>query len=134
MRNLITWCGIMAVLVVLVMGGSTLVTAEDAPTTTPMPAPATDPGAAPAVKPPAELLFTQAGEAGQVKFKHEGHGKAACADCHEGATPLFAQARAKEAYKMADMYAGKACGACHDGKKAFAAKGDCSKCHESSEE
>ncbi|RCK80750.1 MAG: cytochrome c family protein [Candidatus Ozemobacter sibiricus] len=121
MRQFLYGCGVALMMGLLVVAGTNLATAEDAPTSD-----------SPA-KAPAEFLFTKVGDAGQVKFKHEGHGKAACSDCHEGAAPLFPQVRAKEPYKMADIYAGKYCGACHDGKKAFAAKGDCTKCHASEE-
>ncbi|NLI76695.1 MAG: hypothetical protein GX442_09675 [Candidatus Riflebacteria bacterium] len=77
----------------------------------------------------AELPFTRVGAAGPVTFRHAFHaGIHPCADCHEGATPLFPMARAASAYLMADMYAGKTCGACHDGKKAFASTG-CARCH-----
>ncbi|MCM2304559.1 MAG: hypothetical protein NDJ72_07635 [Elusimicrobia bacterium] len=73
---------------------------------------------------------------GNVKFPHKAHadmlGK--CDDCHGGDKPLFAKQKT-EGMKMKDMYEGKGCGACHDGKKKqgdkviFAAKGGCMKCH-----
>jgi c(7)-type cytochrome triheme protein len=31
--------------------------------------------------------------------------------------------------KMADIYAGKMCGECHNGKRAFKPAGNCAKCH-----
>jgi len=48
-----------------------------------------------------------------------------CRDCH---TRLFPFGNGKR-MTMADMYAGKSCGACHDGKTAFNANGNCNRCH-----
>lgn len=48
-----------------------------------------------------------------------------CADCHSK-PKLFEMKKAP--LKMDDMKAGKSCGACHDGKKAFNVT-DCAKCH-----
>jgi c(7)-type cytochrome triheme protein len=50
-----------------------------------------------------------------------------CPDCHTKIWPMKKGA----AMKMADMNAGKECGTCHDGKKAFATsdKANCNKCH-----
>lgn len=74
---------------------------------------------------------------GNVKFPHKKHAEileGKCDACHGGETPLFAKKTTGD-MKMADMYAGKSCGHCHDGKmkhedKAiFPAKGGCMKCH-----
>ena len=86
---------------------------------------------------PAEtILFENAGKLGSINFNHKVHGeKNTCADCHEGTAPLFEKKITKVGMKMADMYAGKACGFCHDGKKVvgtatvFEAKKSCAKCH-----
>lgn len=66
------------------------------------------------------------GGMGEVVFSHELH-KAmfSCTDCHEG---LFAMWAATGRMKMALMYDGKLCGACHNGKTAFSST-DCRKCH-----
>lgn len=48
-----------------------------------------------------------------------------CADCHSK-PKLFAMKKAL--LKMDNMKAGKSCGACHDGKKAFNVS-ECVKCH-----
>lgn len=83
-------------------------------------------------KPPETILFDKTGKMAPVKFPHALHGKKnGCPACHEGKEPLFAMKRSDKGLKMADIYAGKACGACHDGKKdkAFAAKTGCMKCH-----
>jgi c(7)-type cytochrome triheme protein len=52
-----------------------------------------------------------------------------CTDCH---TKIFAMkkgATPKADLTMAAMRQGKACGACHNGKKAFSVAGNCAKCH-----
>ena len=53
-----------------------------------------------------------------------------CADCHTK-PKLFEMKKGKDKLTMKDMNAGKFCGACHDGKKAFSVKtpADCKKCH-----
>ncbi|MBI4060941.1 MAG: hypothetical protein HY403_05865 [Elusimicrobia bacterium] len=84
---------------------------------------------------PESIVFDKA-KLGPVKFPHKKHVETigACDNCHGGKEPLFAQKKS-EGMKMADMYAGKGCGYCHDGKKKqgdkviFAAKGGCMKCH-----
>lgn len=59
-------------------------------------------------------------------FSHDFHTAAfQCKDCH---TTLFPYGGGKR-MTMADMAQGKSCGACHDGKTAFATKADCAKCH-----
>ncbi len=64
---------------------------------------------------------------GKVVFDGKSHAdaKLKCADCHTK-PKLFPMK--KGAHKMDDMKAGKSCGACHDGKKAFAVS-ECAKCH-----
>lgn len=51
-----------------------------------------------------------------------------CPDCHP---KVFQMKKGATKFKMADINAGKACGACHDGKKGFKASdpANCSKCH-----
>ncbi len=69
------------------------------------------------------------GAQGKVIFDGKAHADAGlkCADCHTKIWPM----KKGPAMKMADMNAGKGCGVCHDGKKAFAtsAQADCAKCH-----
>lgn len=85
------------------------------------------------LKGPADFEFAD-GAQGKVVFSHEKHlapgGK--CTDCH---TKLFKMAKGKRSsFKMADLNNGQACGACHDGKKAFSVKeaANCNKCHKKS--
>lgn len=81
-------------------------------------------------KTPETIAFEKTAKMAAVKFPHHAHQKKFdCKECHEGDKPLFAKEHKGEGLKMADLYAGKACGACHDGKKAFAAKSGCMKCH-----
>jgi len=49
-----------------------------------------------------------------------------CADCH---TKLFPYKIVIGKATMNDMEKGTSCGACHNGKVAFASSGDCNKCH-----
>lgn len=67
---------------------------------------------------------------GTVKFDGEVHKKAAtsCKECHtDGMFPKMKQGTVK--ITMEQIYAGKLCGTCHNGKKAFEAKANCQRCH-----
>lgn len=67
---------------------------------------------------------------GVVKFDGEVHKKAAasCKECHnDGMFPKMKQGTVK--ITMEQIYAGKLCGTCHNGKKAFEAKANCQRCH-----
>ena len=99
--------------------------------------------AAAAAKPPETIVFDKTAKMAPVTFAHAEHIKKypTCKECHAGDKPLFPQKKDKDqpGMKMADMYAGGQCGACHDGKKTvdgkpdgkpiFAAKAGCMKCH-----
>jgi c(7)-type cytochrome triheme protein len=51
-----------------------------------------------------------------------------CSDCHNPEIfPKMKQGTVK--ITMSDLYAGKYCGKCHDGKKAFLIKENCTRCH-----
>lgn len=67
------------------------------------------------------------GGAGKVVFDGAAHKAKGlnCKDCHPG---LFQMKKGGVKITMADINAGKACGTCHNGTKAFAAK-ECAKCH-----
>ena len=66
------------------------------------------------------------GAAGKVVFSGDVHKAAgACNACHPA---LFAMKKGTAKITMADINAGKSCGTCHNGTKAFAAK-ECAKCH-----
>lgn len=67
---------------------------------------------------------------GSVDFSHYNHldalGKK-CTLCHN---QVYNIVRSKNPeFSMDDMRKGKACGACHNGSKAFAVDDDCSACH-----
>jgi c(7)-type cytochrome triheme protein len=66
--------------------------------------------------------------AGGSVFSHTAHLEMsfACSDCHN---KIFVPGPNRVSYTMLDMEKGKSCGACHNGKTAFAATGDCQKCH-----
>ncbi len=66
---------------------------------------------------------------GKVVFSgkiHADHGFK-CKDCHPA---IFKMKKGADKITMADIYAGKYCGHCHNGKKAFNPKGNCMKCHQ----
>lgn len=64
---------------------------------------------------------------GPVTFRHESHASGGCASCHP---KLFAMKRAG-ARPAGAMHELAACGACHDGAKAFGVEDaeKCSRCH-----
>lgn len=65
---------------------------------------------------------------GKVVFDGKTHAKAKCNECHPA---LFKMKKGGTEMTMKDMEAGKFCGACHNGAKAFNVKdaADCAKCH-----
>ena len=80
--------------------------------------------------PSGKVLEYKNSSMGTVKFDGEVHKKAAanCKECHnDGMFPKMKQGTVK--ITMEQIYAGKLCGACHDGKKAFEAKANCQRCH-----
>lgn len=71
------------------------------------------------------------GGKGKVVFDGKTHAEKGlkCADCHTN-PKLFAMKKGAVKITMADIDAGKSCGACHDGKKAFKSEeATCGKCH-----
>lgn len=82
--------------------------------------------------PPGKTVEFAGGDHGKVVFDGKTHAAAGlkCGDCHTK-PKLFAMKKGGEKITMADINAGKFCGACHDGKKAFKAGDDanCGKCH-----
>jgi len=69
--------------------------------------------------------------AGKVVFDGKTHADKGnkCADCHQSG--LFKMKKGSEVLTMKNMEAGKNCGACHNGTKAFSVKdaASCAKCH-----
>jgi c(7)-type cytochrome triheme protein len=67
---------------------------------------------------------------GQVTFSGTVHKDAGlkCKDCHNPEMfPKMKQGTVK--ITMDEIYEGKLCGACHNGKRSFAAKENCNRCH-----
>lgn len=61
-----------------------------------------------------------------VTFRHTTHTpRTACTSCHPRP---FAMRAGATAFRMSDISAGRACGTCHDGVRAFSAL-DCRRCH-----
>jgi len=74
---------------------------------------------------PGKIVFKT--DAGEATFSHEYHlGMYKCADCH---TKIFPFKAGTLKAKMDEMDKGRSCGACHNGKDAFATSDDCNKCH-----
>lgn len=80
--------------------------------------------------PPGKTVEYQGGGAGKVIFDGKLHADkgAKCNDCHPA---LFQMKKGAQKITMADMNAGKNCGACHNGTKAFKSgdAANCAKCH-----
>ncbi|HBR22553.1 MAG TPA: cytochrome C [Nitrospiraceae bacterium] len=78
--------------------------------------------------PPGKTAEFKGGAMGKVTFDGKIHADKGlkCNDCH---TKVFQMKKGSTKMKMADINAGKFCGTCHNGTKAFASDGDCAKCH-----
>lgn len=66
---------------------------------------------------------------GNVTFSHENHVvsyELRCTHCHDS---LFLTRAKHRMVTMKQMQQGQACGACHNGKRAFSVKGNCDLCH-----
>jgi c(7)-type cytochrome triheme protein len=70
--------------------------------------------------------FTFASSGFAVRFNHESHAKLGCKECHLG---LFLMKKGAATITMDDIYKGRYCGDCHNGKRAFPSS-ECAKCHE----
>ena len=76
------------------------------------------------------ILYTQPIES--VIFRHQDHAQkgTSCITCHSGLFEMEAlHAQKNKDFTMASLYKGKYCGACHNGKKAFASDTQCARCH-----
>ncbi len=86
-------------------------------------------GTATAVSPGKTLEFKD-GSAGKVVFSGKTHADAGerCRDCHPG---IFQMRKGSVRITMAEMNAGKNCGMCHNGTKAFKSgePANCKRCH-----
>jgi c(7)-type cytochrome triheme protein len=80
--------------------------------------------------PPGKILTFNESPMGKVVFDGQVHKDAGiqCMECHnDGMFPKMAQGTVK--ITMEAIYAGRLCGVCHNGQRAFATVGNCSRCH-----
>lgn len=79
--------------------------------------------------PPGKNIDYEGGGAGKVIFDGKTHSEKGlkCNDCH---TKIWTMKKGPK-MTMEEMSAGKHCGACHNGEKAFSTNkpADCAKCH-----
>ncbi|MDA8429455.1 MAG: cytochrome c3 family protein [Geobacteraceae bacterium] len=83
---------------------------------------------------PGKVLEFKGSPMGTVIFDGTVHKNAGltCSDCHNPVMfPKMKQGTVK--ITMNDLYAGKYCGRCHNGKKAFLIKENCTRCHHKTE-
>jgi len=79
---------------------------------------------------PAGILYAKPIES--VIFRHQDHVKkdTSCSACHSGLFEMEAlRAQNNKDFNMDSLYKGKYCGACHNGRKAFASDTQCARCH-----
>lgn len=80
--------------------------------------------------PPGKTVEYAGGGAGKVVFDGKIHADKGlkCNDCH---TKIFQMKKGAAKITMAEINAGKQCGECHNGTKAFKASdaANCAKCH-----
>lgn len=82
---------------------------------------------------PGKTLEFKGSPMGTVLFDGTVHKNAGltCSDCHN--PEMFPKMKQGTiTITMNDLYAGKYCGRCHDGKKAFLIKENCTRCHHKS--
>jgi len=80
--------------------------------------------------PAGKVLEFSGGPMGKVIFDGKVHKEAgaACNDCHkDGLFPKMKQGTVQ--ITMEEIYAGRLCGVCHNGQRAFAPAGNCNRCH-----
>jgi c(7)-type cytochrome triheme protein len=80
--------------------------------------------------PPGKTLTFDKSPSGKVLFDGKIHKEAGaqCAECHNADTfPKMKQGTVS--ITMEQIYAGKLCGVCHIGQRAFEAKSNCNRCH-----
>ncbi|MBI3593239.1 MAG: cytochrome c3 family protein [Nitrospirae bacterium] len=80
--------------------------------------------------PPGKTIEFAGGAMGKIVFDGKIHADKGlkCNDCH---TKIFQMKKGTAKMKMADINAGKFCGECHNGTKAFKTSdaANCAKCH-----
>ena len=80
--------------------------------------------------PSGKTLVFEKSPMGKVTFSGEEHAEAGikCKECHN-ADMFPKMKKGTVEISMKKIYAGELCGKCHNGTRAFAAKGNCTKCH-----
>ena len=84
--------------------------------------------------PDAIQIARSADSPGEVAFNHSTHvdqEKPECTSCHPKQFRILKANAGRRPITHAEMEKGRACGACHDGKKAFGLQDDCTPCHRS---
>jgi c(7)-type cytochrome triheme protein len=78
-----------------------------------------------------DIIYTKPLKAVVFSHKvHVGDVGLGCDMCHSGLfEPTALKAQEKGDFTMDSLYKGKYCGACHDGKAAFASNTQCARCH-----
>jgi len=80
--------------------------------------------------PPGKTLEYEGGGTGKVVFDGKFHADKGlkCNDCH---TKIFQMKKGSAKLTMADLNAGKSCGVCHNGTRAFKTgdAANCARCH-----
>jgi c(7)-type cytochrome triheme protein len=83
--------------------------------------------------PPGKTVTWEGGGAGRVIFDGSLHKDKGfkCMDCHTKIFTKMSQNAPSVKMKMADMYDGRFCGVCHNGKNVFSVKdkSNCARCH-----
>lgn len=75
-----------------------------------------------------DILYTKPVKS--VLFSHKAHEKISCDRCHPALFEMKALAAQNYTdFNMDALYKGKYCGACHNGKEAFASNTQCARCH-----
>ncbi len=80
--------------------------------------------------PPGKVLEFNKSPMGTVYFDGKIHQEAGatCVECHN--KEMFPKMKQGTiSITMAEIYAGRLCGVCHNGQRAFAAAGNCNRCH-----
>ncbi len=89
-------------------------------------------GSMPKLVPDDFRIARSADSPGQVLFNHSTHvdsDKPDCLTCHPTEFRILKADAGRKKILHANMEKGRQCGACHDGKKAFAIEADCANCH-----
>ena len=121
-----------ALVVLLALGPGSLILSLPAKTEEPPAAPAPKTQEPPELRLPPDLVYEGGAEGGgAVIFRHTTHAALAGNNCLECHPQLFKILHSERKTSHDEMGAGKACGACHDGKKAFGVTDtdSCQNCH-----